>query len=62
VKTFGGELSWQRLGDKQVCRIAHTMTIGGYKSEESKWTVIQDAMIEAMLWLHNTLSPQLERL
>jgi len=43
--TFGGELSWQRLDKKQACRIAYIITGGGYKSDESKWPAIQDAMI-----------------
>jgi hypothetical protein len=47
-KAFGGELSWQRLDDKQGSRIAYTTQAGGYKSDESKWPEIQDAMIDAM--------------
>jgi hypothetical protein len=30
---FGGELSWQRLDAKQSCRIAHTVSIGGWRSD-----------------------------
>jgi hypothetical protein len=61
-QAFGGELSWQRLDDKQGCRIAHTLTVGGYRSDESKWPQIQDAMIEAMGRLEKALAPHLEKL
>jgi hypothetical protein len=60
--TFGGELSWQRLDEKQACRIAHTMTDGGYRSEEAKWPEIHDAMIEAMMRLEKAIIPHLENL
>ncbi len=61
-KTFGGGLSWQRLDDKQACRIACNMTAGGYRSEESKWPAIQDAMIDAMSRLEKALAPHLAKL
>ena len=61
-RDFGGELSWQRLDDKQGCRIAFTITAGGYKSDESKWPAIQDAMIDAMGRLEKALAPHLEKL
>jgi hypothetical protein len=61
-KVFGAGLSWQRLDDKQGCRIAYTVTGGGYRSDESKWSGVQDAMIEAMARLENALAPHLARL
>ena len=61
-KTFGGPLSWQRLDNKQACRIAHAMTAGGYRSDESKWPAIQDAMIDAMIRLEQALTPHLAKL
>ncbi|HMF19383.1 MAG TPA: DUF4268 domain-containing protein [Gemmataceae bacterium] len=33
---FGGELSWQRLDEKQGCQIASIITVGGYRTHESK--------------------------
>jgi len=60
--SFGGELSWQRLDDKRACRIVHTMTVGGYRSDESKWPEIQDPMIDAMIRLEKALAPDLEKL
>jgi predicted type IV restriction endonuclease len=59
---FGGELSWQRLDDKRGCRIAHITTVGGYKSDESRWPEIQDAMIEAMTRLEKALASHLAKL
>jgi hypothetical protein len=59
---FGSELSWQRLNEKRACRIAHTIGLGGYKSEESKWPEIQDAMIDAMVRLEQALIPHLAKL
>jgi hypothetical protein len=59
---FGGELSCQRLDDKRACRIAYTVTAGGYKSDPAKWPAVQDAMIDAMLRLENALKPHLAKL
>jgi hypothetical protein len=61
-KAFGGGLDWQRLDDKQGCRIAHTLTPGGYRSDESQWPAIQDAMIDAMIRLEQALAPHLAKL
>jgi hypothetical protein len=55
-------LYWQRLDDKQGCRIAYITTVGGYKSDESKWPGIQDAMIDAMIRLEKALTPHLAKL
>ena len=59
---FGGSLSWQRLDEKQGCRIAYTMTVGGWKSDESKWPDVQDAMIDGMVRLEKALKPQIASL
>jgi hypothetical protein len=61
-RAFGGKLSWERLEGKQGCRIAHTTTVGGYRSDESKWPEIQDAMIDAMVRLEKALTPHLANL
>lgn len=58
-RAFGAELSWQRLDEKRSCRIAYTMTVGGWRSEESKWPEVHDAMIDAMIRLEKALKPQL---
>jgi hypothetical protein len=54
--------SWQRLDEKQGCRIAYTIAVGGWKSEESKWPEIQEAMIGGMIRLENSLKPQIANL
>jgi serine/threonine protein kinase len=59
---FGSELSWQRLNDKRACRIAYVITVGGYRSDESKWPEIQDAMIDAMTRLEKAFAPHLPNL
>jgi hypothetical protein len=61
-QAFGGELSWQRLDDKRACRIAYTTQLGGWRSEESRWPEIQDAMIDAMIRMEKALAPQLAKL
>jgi hypothetical protein len=61
-RAFGDRLSWQRLEGKQGCRVAYTMTGGGWKSDEAKWPAIQDAMIDAMIRLENALTAHLEKL
>ena len=61
-RIFGGPLSWQRLDDKQGCRVACSVTGGGWKSDESKWPEIQDAMIDAMFRLEKALTPHLGKL
>jgi hypothetical protein len=61
-RAFGGKLSWERLEGKQGCRIAHTSTVGGYRSDESKWAAIQDAMIDTMVRLEKALAPHLAKL
>jgi hypothetical protein len=61
-RTFGGILSWQRLDDKQGCRVAYTVTAGGYRSDESRWPEIQETMIDAMIRLEKALTPHLAKL
>jgi tetratricopeptide (TPR) repeat protein len=61
-KEFGAGLDWQRLDDKQGCRIAYTVAGGGYKSDEAKWPAIQDTMIDAMARLEKAFAPHLAKL
>jgi hypothetical protein len=59
---FGSALSWQPLEGKRACRISYTIKAGGYRSDESQWPTIQDAMIDAMIRLEKALAPHLEKL
>jgi hypothetical protein len=42
--------------------VAYTVTGGGWKSDASKWSELQDAMIDAMMRLEQALTPQLAKL
>lgn len=59
---FGAPLTWQRLDGKHPCRIAYDISIGGYRDDETKWTAIHSAMIDAMVRLEKTLTPFLDQL
>jgi hypothetical protein len=50
------------LDDARGRRIRFTTAAGGYRSDESRWPEIQDAMIDAMVRLDNALKPHLARL
>ena len=56
---FGDTLSWERLDDRRSCRIAYSIGTGGYRSNESDWPTIQDAMIDAMIRLEKALAPHI---
>ena len=61
-KTFGGDLSWERLEGKRACRIRYTETDGGYRSPEEEWPSLQDAAIKNMDRLEKALRPYLKEL
>jgi hypothetical protein len=61
-KVFGSGLSWDRLDGKQASRIAYAIAVGGYRSDESKWQQIHEAMIDAMIRLEKALAPHLVKL
>lgn len=61
-EAFGGGLSWQRLDAKQSCRIAYVVDVGGWRSDESTWPAVQDAMIDAMVRLEGALRPRIAAL
>jgi hypothetical protein len=61
-RAFGGELSWQRLDAKRSCRIAHTITPGGWRSDESQWPEIHEAMVDAMIRLEKAMKPHIATL
>ena len=61
-KAFGDKLSWERLDTKRACRNKHIVELGGYRSPESKWPEIHDAMVTGMTRLETALKPALENL
>jgi hypothetical protein len=58
----GRAVLWDRLDAKRASRIAVLLGDGGYREEESKWPVIQDAMIDAMVRLEKALAPRIAKL
>ena len=44
---------------QRSCRIAHTVNVGGWRSDESVWPEVQDAMIDGMVRLERALKPQI---
>jgi hypothetical protein len=61
-RSFGRELSWQRLDLKRSCRVAHTILVGGWRSDEARWPEIQDGMIDGMIRLERAIRPQIAAL
>jgi len=59
---FGDELHWERLDEKRACRIKHVIELGGYRSPESDWPKIHEAMVNAMIRLETVLKPVIDTL
>ena len=59
-EAFGGELSWQRLGQKAACRIAAFANEGSTR-DESTWDNLHAEMIDLMVRLEKALSPHIEK-
>jgi hypothetical protein len=53
---FGGELEWQDLPENRACRIRKVIQ-GGYRSPESEWSHIHEALVENMIRLDKALRP-----
>jgi hypothetical protein len=58
---FGSELNWQPLPGRQGCRICKQLE-GGWKSPESDWPKMQDAMIDALVRLEKALRGPIQEL
>lgn len=61
-QAFGGPLLWERMDEKRGCRIGYEIQVGGYRDDEAKWPLVQDAMIDAMVRLERTFAPYIETL
>ena len=59
-KIVGDGLEGQELPDKRACRIRKIIE-GGYRSSQSDWTRIVEALVEAMIRLDNALRPFVKR-
>ncbi|MFM1921604.1 MAG: hypothetical protein RLZZ303_3238 [Candidatus Hydrogenedentota bacterium] len=57
-KSFGDELDWQPLENKQACRIAYIAGNGNSRDEES-WESLHEAMVDAMIRLEKAFMPHI---
>jgi hypothetical protein len=56
---FGGGLEWDAKEDRRACFVRKPLAVGGYRDDQSRWPVIQDAMIDAMVRLEKAVKPHL---
>jgi len=59
---FGGQLSWERLDSKRASRIKQVVELGGYRSPEIDWPMIQREMVDSMTKLEGAIAPELAAL
>lgn len=60
-RAFGGPLDWQELPDRYGSRICKDLE-GGWRTPETEWPALQDAMIQAMLRLERALKDPVHRM
>lgn len=56
----GRSFNWDRLEDKDACRVSVQVDSGGYRDDESSWPTIHDEMIDAMIGMERAFRPVLE--
>jgi len=61
-QSFGGPLEWERKNEKRACRIKKDLSQGGYRDDEQNWPKIHEAMVDAMIRFHKTISPHIQYL
>jgi len=59
-KEFGAQLVWDRLDNARASAVRYTMHVGGYRSPEDQWPLIQDQQVEAMVKFEKALRPYLK--
>jgi len=60
-EVFGDELKWERLDDKDACRVSKSLNVGSYKNR-NRWPEIQKSMVDAMVRFEAALKPSIETL
>lgn len=58
---FGGPLDWQELPDRYGCRICKDLE-GSWRTPETEWPALQEAMIQSMLQLERALRDPIHRM
>ena len=58
---FGAPLSWERLDEKNTCRVAWRLELGGWDSPDT-WDQVIPATIDSMERLHAAISPYISGL
>jgi hypothetical protein len=58
---FGGPLEWQRLDEREGCRIRAVSELGGYRDPD-KWPEIYDWMTNRMVALERAFRPHISTL
>lgn len=53
---FGSMLEWQRLDNKQACRISYLIEGSGL-ADQDRWPQLQEQLIDAMIRLHKAFNP-----
>ena len=61
-QAFADELAWERLNEKQGSKIAYYLKTGGYQDPEERWKSIQEAMVDAMIRLEQSVKPFVSKL
>lgn len=61
-RDFGNELEWEELDGYRSCVIKFNLNSGGWKTEEEKWPIIHQEMIDSMLKLQKATKEKIKRL
>ena len=56
-----GELEWINYENVRSCRVAFTIKMGGWKSNEEEWPTAHAAMADAMIRFEKAMRPHLKQ-